>query len=79
MTGLMTGRFRRPHVDGVALQSMPDDLAEELGRSVVVDDPQVRVISSSRRFGDEDPARVHSLLQGCVEKFPVEEVAGAGR
>ena len=35
-----------------ALQSMVDELAETLTRSVVVDDPQVLMICSSRHFGD---------------------------
>ena len=50
-----------------ALQSMVDDLAESLTRSVVVDDPQVVMICSSRHFGDEDPVRVRAVLQRAVD------------
>ena len=50
-----------------ALQSMIDDLAEELSRSVVVDDPQIVMICSSRHFGDEDPVRVRAVLQRAVD------------
>ena len=45
------------------LQLMVDDLAEELGRSVVIDDPVVRLVCTSRHFGDEDGLRVRAVLQ----------------
>ena len=45
------------------LQDLVDDLADELGRSVVVDDPVVRVLCTSRHFGDEDELRIRAVLQ----------------
>jgi len=42
---------------------MVDDLAEELGRSVVINDPVVRLICTSRHFGDEDGLRIRAVLQ----------------
>jgi sugar diacid utilization regulator len=45
------------------LQVLVDDLAEELGRSVVIDDPVVRLVCTSRHFGDEDGLRVRAVLQ----------------
>jgi len=45
------------------LQLMVDELAEEIGRSVVVNDPVVRLICSSRHFGDEDGLRIRAVLQ----------------
>jgi len=45
------------------LQLMVDELAEELGRSVVIDDPVVRLVCTSRHFGDEDGLRVRAVLQ----------------
>jgi sugar diacid utilization regulator len=45
------------------LQDLVDDLADELGRSVVVDDPVVRMLCTSRHFGDEDEVRIRAVLQ----------------
>jgi GAF domain-containing protein len=45
------------------LQDLVDGLADELGRSVVVDDPVVRVLCTSRHFGDEDELRIRAVLQ----------------
>lgn len=55
----MTGT---PSVDARLLELI-DALAEHLGRSVVVDDPAVRLICASRHFGDEDAVRVRAVLQ----------------
>ena len=38
-----------------AVQAVVDRFADELGRSVVVNDPEVRMLFASRHFGDEDP------------------------
>src|SRR4051812_44260265 len=48
---------------GADLQSLVDDLAGELGRSVVINDPVVRMLCASRHFGDEDEVRVRAVLQ----------------
>ena len=44
-------------IAGAEVLSMVDELGEALGRSVVIDDPAVRLICSSRHFGDEDKVR----------------------
>ncbi|WP_010696155.1 PucR family transcriptional regulator [Saccharopolyspora spinosa] len=36
------------------LQSIVDELAERLERSVAIDDPAIRLLAASRHFGDED-------------------------
>ncbi|MEU7815590.1 helix-turn-helix domain-containing protein [Pseudonocardia sp. NPDC049154] len=48
---------------GADLQAVVDQLADELGRSVVVNDPVVRMLVTSRHFGDEDDVRVRAVLQ----------------
>ncbi|GAA2896878.1 helix-turn-helix domain-containing protein [Pseudonocardia halophobica] len=48
---------------GADLQAVVDELADELGRSVVVNDPVVRMLVTSRHFGDEDEVRVRAVLQ----------------
>lgn len=55
-----------------SLQGLVDGLAEELARSVVIDDPLVRVVCTSRHFGDEDEVRVRAVLQ----RDPGREVSG---
>ncbi|RNM12043.1 PucR family transcriptional regulator [Nocardioides pocheonensis] len=45
------------------LQRAVDELAERLGRSVVIDDATVRLVVASRHFGDEDEVRVRGVLQ----------------
>ncbi|MFJ8624622.1 PucR family transcriptional regulator [Kitasatospora sp. NPDC093550] len=69
---------RRARPGGEALQSLVDGLAEELGRSVVLDDPLVRMICTSRHFGDEDPVRVRTLLQGIADDEAIRYVLAQG-
>ncbi|WP_072805731.1 PucR family transcriptional regulator [Rhodococcoides yunnanense] len=45
-----------------AIQAVVDRFADELGRSVVVNDPEVRMLFASRHFGDEDPVRIRAML-----------------
>jgi len=45
-----------------AVQAVVDRFADELGRSVVVNDPEVRMLFASRHFGDEDPVRIRAML-----------------
>lgn len=45
------------------VQSIVDDLAERLHRSVVIDDLQLNLLYSSMHYGDEDPVRVESMLK----------------
>ena len=44
------------------IQAQVDELAGRLGRAVLVDDRDLRLVAASRDFGDADPARVWSLL-----------------
>lgn len=44
------------------IQALVEGLARRLGRAVLVDDRDLRLVASSTDFGDADPARVWSLL-----------------
>ncbi|MBP2328958.1 sugar diacid utilization regulator [Kibdelosporangium banguiense] len=44
------------------VQRSIDDLAETLRRSITVDDPNLKLISHTRSFGDEDTTRVQSII-----------------
>lgn len=61
---------------GGELQSIVDELAERLGRSVVIDDPGVRLLCASRHYGDEDPVRVHTVLQRTAGSATIAYVLG---
>ncbi|MDW6059065.1 helix-turn-helix domain-containing protein [Streptomyces sp. FXJ1.4098] len=74
----MTERLQRARVGSDALQALVEGLAEELRRSVVLDDPLVRFICSSRHFGDEDPVRIRSLLQGRADSEVIRYVLDQG-
>ncbi|MEW1959546.1 helix-turn-helix domain-containing protein [Kineococcus sp. NPDC059986] len=52
--------MRRALLDDV--HRIVDDLAETLGRSVMLDDPDLALLAGSRHFGDEDPYRVSVVL-----------------
>ncbi|MBY6411830.1 helix-turn-helix domain-containing protein [Rhodococcus sp. BP-252] len=45
-----------------SVQAIVDRFGDELGRSVVVNDPYVRMLFASRHFGDEDPVRIRAML-----------------
>ncbi|MFJ1791190.1 hypothetical protein [Kitasatospora griseola] len=74
----MTRLIQRARPGGEALQALVDGLAEELGRSVVLDDPLVRMICTSRHFGDEDGVRVRTLLQGIADDETIRYVLAQG-
>ncbi|MFJ9443204.1 PucR family transcriptional regulator [Kitasatospora sp. NPDC101235] len=74
----MTMWIQRARSGGEALQALVDGLAEELGRSVVLDDPLVRMICTSRHFGDEDRVRVRTLLQGIADDETIRYVLSQG-
>ncbi|WP_217141689.1 CdaR family transcriptional regulator [Streptomyces sp. AC627_RSS907] len=74
----MTERFQRARPGSEALQGLVDELAEELGRSVAINDPLVRMICTSRHFGDEDPVRVRALLQGRADGEVIRYVLAQG-
>ncbi|MDJ1137967.1 hypothetical protein [Streptomyces iconiensis] len=42
---------------------MVDALAERIGRSAAVNDPDCHLLCAGRHFGDEDEVRVHAVLQ----------------
>jgi hypothetical protein len=44
------------------IQALVDEAAARLGRAVLVDDRDLRLVAASKDFGDADPARVWSLL-----------------
>lgn len=65
------------------IQALADGLAARLGRAVLVDDHDLRLVAASEDFGDADPARVWSLLNRRTRPQDVryEEIAlmsGAG-
>lgn len=60
------------------LERLVDDLADRLQRSVVVDDPTIRLIYSSRHFGDEDDQRVRAVLQHDVGGSATAHILGCG-
>ena len=60
------------------LQSLVDDLAGSLHRSVAIDDPSIRLLAASRHFGDEDSLRVTSILNRAVDPEIVRGVIDQG-
>jgi hypothetical protein len=59
------------------IQALADGLAARLGRAVLVDDRELRLVAASEDFGDADPARVWSLLHRRTRPEDVrhEEIA----
>ncbi|MCD2189966.1 PucR family transcriptional regulator [Actinomycetospora soli] len=45
------------------VQRLVDELADELGRSIVVNDPGMHLLHVTRHFADEDAVRVRAVLQ----------------
>ncbi|MCZ0205808.1 PucR family transcriptional regulator [Streptomyces achromogenes] len=74
----MADGLGRARVGSEVLQELLEELAGRLRRSVVLDDPLVRLIHSSRHFDDADPVRVRSLLQGRADDEIVRFVLGQG-
>lgn len=74
----MTVRLQRARPGSPELQALVDELAERLGRSVAVDDPLVRLVCTSRHFGDEDPVRIGTLLQGRADNATIRYVLAQG-
>ncbi|GAA3486415.1 MULTISPECIES: PucR family transcriptional regulator [Streptomyces] len=74
----MTARLQRARPGSPELQALVDELAERLGRSVAVDDPLVRMVCTSRHFGDEDPVRIGTLLQGRADTAAIRYVLAQG-
>src|ERR1700722_3523783 len=59
------------------IQALADGLAARLGRAVLVDDRELRLVAASADFGDADPARVWSLLHRKTrpEDVRLDEIA----
>ncbi|MFE3786180.1 PucR family transcriptional regulator [Streptomyces goshikiensis] len=74
----MTGSIQRARGASDALQALVDALAAELERSVVLDDDLVRMICTSRHYGDEDPVRIRTLLQGLADAEVIRHVLAQG-
>ncbi|WP_225826528.1 PucR family transcriptional regulator [Streptomyces naphthomycinicus] len=74
----MDERRQRVRVGSDAMQELVEKLAVRLQRSVVIDDPLVRLICSSQHFGDEDPVRIRSLLQGRADAEIIRYVLDQG-
>jgi len=56
------------------VQHLLDRLADDLGRSVVINDPAVVMLYSSRHFGDEDPVRVEAMLNRVASSAAIAHV-----
>jgi hypothetical protein len=55
-----------------------DDLAAGLQRSVVIDDPGVRLLYASQHYGDEDEVRTHAMLQRRASSAAIGHVLAQG-
>ena len=60
------------------VQDEVDRLAAALGRSVVINDPSVVLLCSSRHFGDEDEVRVQAMLNRVAGHAAIGHVLGQG-
>ncbi|MFC7363267.1 helix-turn-helix domain-containing protein [Nocardioides astragali] len=60
------------------IQSLVDELAEQLQRSVVIDDPGLGLLYSSAHFGDEDPVRIDSMLNRRTDSKVIGHVLAHG-
>ncbi|MBF4764379.1 helix-turn-helix domain-containing protein [Nocardioides islandensis] len=59
-------------------QRVIDALAERLQRSVVIDDPNVRLLYASQHYGDEDEVRTHAMLQRRASSAAIGHVLAQG-
>ena len=63
---------------GSTIQALIDELAEELQRSVVVNDPDVVLLYASPHYGDEDEVRTHAILQRHASAAAIGHVLAQG-
>lgn len=63
---------------GSAIQALIDELAGELQRSVVVNDPDVVLLYASPHYGDEDEVRTHAILQRHASAAAIGHVLAQG-
>lgn len=61
-----------------AIQAEVDKLAQQLRRSVLVNDPMVQNFCRSGHFGDEDPLRIRALLQRDTGSAAVSYILSHG-
>ena len=50
-----------------SITDLAEKLADKIRRSVAVDDPDLRLLGSSKHFGDADPLRLVSLANRRIE------------
>lgn len=62
----------------LSAQDVIDRLAELLQRSVVIDDPAVHLLYTSRHYGDEDRVRTHAVLQREASSAAIGHVLAQG-
>ncbi|MEV7075756.1 helix-turn-helix domain-containing protein [Streptomyces sp. NPDC093990] len=74
----MDERLERARMGSDALRELIEELAERLRRSVVLDDPLIRLILSSRHFEDADPVRIRGLLQGRADSEVIRYILDQG-
>ncbi|GAB3713584.1 PucR family transcriptional regulator [Nocardiopsis nanhaiensis] len=60
------------------LQRIVDALADEIGRSVAVNDPSLHVLCASRHFGEQDEVRVHAILQRVASTEAIRHLLDQG-
>ncbi|GAB2604860.1 PucR family transcriptional regulator [Kribbella endophytica] len=65
-------------MDSRGLQPIVDRLAEQIGRNVAIDDPQMHLLAYSAQVGPTDRTRVQSVLQMKVEESLVKHVYRQG-
>jgi sugar diacid utilization regulator len=54
------------------LQELVDAWSHRIGRSIAIDDMNIRMLAVSAHFGDEDPARVHAVMHRGLDTAPTE-------
>ncbi|KRF16887.1 helix-turn-helix domain-containing protein [Nocardioides sp. Soil796] len=60
------------------IQEIVDRIASKLQRSVIIDDPNVKLLYSSAHFGDEDPVRVDAILKRRANSKAIGHVLAQG-
>ncbi|MEO9322752.1 helix-turn-helix domain-containing protein [Nocardioides sp. C4-1] len=60
------------------IQERIDALGRRLGRSVVLNDPDIHLVLASEHFGDEDPVRIRAMLHRNAGSGPIGYLLGHG-
>lgn len=58
------------------IQAKIDALGRRLGRSVVLNDPDIHLVLASEHFGDEDPVRIRAMLHRNAGSGPIGYLLG---